>query len=215
VLVNGAGALTLPGLASRLLDLAAARPRTLGAGRLVCVDGPTGAGKTVLASAVADAAALRGSVRLVHLDDLLDGWSGLPRLAAVTRDQLLAPLAEHRPGSYARYDWLAQAYAERREVEPVDLLVLEGVGAGDTAWADWTTLLVWMDAPEPLRLRRTAERDGPEVAAHLPEWTRAERTLHARLRPWLRADVTVQAAGTEGVSVTCRDGRPPATPAAE
>jgi hypothetical protein len=72
-----------------------------------------------------------------------------------------------------------------------------------------------MDAPEPLRLRRTAERDGPDVAAHLPQWTRAERAHHARERPWLRADVTVEAAGTSAASVTWPGARPPATRAVE
>ena len=36
-----------------MLALAASRPPTLGAGRLVCVDGPAGSGKTTLARALA------------------------------------------------------------------------------------------------------------------------------------------------------------------
>ena len=48
-----------------------AAPPTLGPGRLVCIDGPAGSGKTTLARAVEQA--VQGS-RLVQCDDLLHGW---------------------------------------------------------------------------------------------------------------------------------------------
>ena len=113
--------------AALLLEVAESRPPTLGPGRLVCVDGPAGSGKTTLADAVA---ALRPGARVVHMDDLYDGWNGLPHLA----DQLtglLRPLADGEPGCYRRYDWFAGCYAETVDVPPGDLLVLEG-GHGRT-----------------------------------------------------------------------------------
>ena len=63
------------------------------------------------------------------MDDLFEGWSGLPRIDAQLGD-LLEPLALGRPGSFRRWDWLAGRYAETVVVEPVPLLVLEGVGSG-------------------------------------------------------------------------------------
>ena len=53
--------------------LAAARPATLGTGRLVCVDGPAGSGKTTLGAELAE----RTGAQLVHGDDLMEGWRGL------------------------------------------------------------------------------------------------------------------------------------------
>ena len=98
----------------RVVDLLTVRPMTLGNGRLVCVDGPAGSGKTTLAAAIA--ATVPASV-VVHMDDLFEGWDGLPTVDAQL-DSLLRPLATGEPGSYRRWDWDAGAWAERVTVEP-------------------------------------------------------------------------------------------------
>ena len=59
--------------ADRVVALALARPPTLGDGRLVCVDGPAGSGKTTLAAGIA----ARTGAPVLHMDDLYPGWSGL------------------------------------------------------------------------------------------------------------------------------------------
>ena len=137
----------VPGVAHLLVELARSRPATLGAGRLIRLDGPAGSGKTTLAEAVASL--LPGS-RVVHMDDLYDGWDGLPRVADQL-DALLLPLAAGQPGSYRRYDWLADAYAETVVVPPGDLVVLEGVGSGSRAHAGLATVTAWVWAPEEVR----------------------------------------------------------------
>jgi uridine kinase len=189
-------------LAALVARTTAQRPATLGQGRLVCVDGPTGSGKTTLAAEVARAAA--GSVAVVHVDDLLAGWSGLPAVAGTLRRAVLEPLSQGLPGRYRRYDWHEGRFAEERGVEPVDLLVVEGVGAGDSSCAAWITTLVWMDAPPDLRLERSVSRDGERLREHLQAWMRDEAALFARERTSERADVVVHRAGTSGQSVQIR-----------
>lgn len=197
-------------LAELVLRLTGARTATLGRGRLVCLEGPTGAGKTVLADAVTRAAAGLGSVHCVHLDDLLDGWDGLSEVAETARRTLLEPLSQGRPGRYRRYDWHAEAFAEQHVVEPVDLLVLEGVGSGDPALAPWVTTLVWLDAPEQLRHGRSLERDGEQIRSQLQRWSAQERALFSRQRTRGRADLVVEEAGTpcQRVLVTDRGAGP-------
>jgi uridine kinase len=180
--------------ADEVVELLLARPPTLGQGRLVSIDGPAGSGKSTLASAVAsglDKLNLRDSPsRFVQVDDLIEGWRGL---SGVT-DQLegiLRPLAEGRPGSYRRYDWLAGAFAETVVVEPVPLLVLEGVGSGAAVFGDLRTLLVWVEAPYDERLRRGLERDGEVFAPHWEQWAADETELFARERTRERADLRV------------------------
>lgn len=168
------------------VDLVLSRPPTLGTGRLLCVDGPAGSGKSTLAEQVFEA--YPGS-RVVHLDDLYDGWSGLPRVGRQLAS-LLGPLAEGRPGSYRRFDWAADAYAETVVVDPVDLLVLEGVGAG-SAQPSLVTALVWVEAPEPVRLSRGLERDGFAMEDHWLQWQRDEAEHFALHRTRERADLVV------------------------
>jgi uridine kinase len=175
------------------VELAMGRAPTLGAGRLVCVDGPAGSGKTTWASGIAggfDRLDHREGARVVHMDDLYPGWSGLAevddRLAG-----LLLPLAEGRAGSYRRYDWVAGRFAEAVEVEPVPLLVLEGVGSGASRFASLMTVLVWVEAPYDLRMRRGLDRDGDAFAPHWEQWARDEADLFARERTRERADVVV------------------------
>lgn len=174
-------------LTGRLVELASARAPTLGRGRLVCVDGPAGSGKTTLAAALADEL---GGAPVVHLDDLYPGWDGLGRVGEQVLG-VLAPLAEGRPGRYRRYDWVRGAYAEEHVVAPSPWLVLEGVGSGGVSWSAWTTLLVWVEAPAPDRLRRGLERDGEDLRERWVRWMADEQAVFARERTRERADVHV------------------------
>lgn len=177
-----------------------AAPPTLGDGRLVCLDGPAGSGKTTLAAAVAAEAPPGMSVQVVHLDDVYPGWSGLEEGVARIATGLVAPLARGESGGYRRYDWVAGREAEWHDVAPTDLLVLEGVGAGSLDYAEHITTLVWVEAPRDLRLERALTRDlelhdppgGREsLRASLAAWMADEDALHARHRTRERADVLV------------------------
>ncbi|WP_240641626.1 uridine kinase family protein [Nocardioides ferulae] len=179
------------GVAGLVLGLAAARPPTLGSGRLVCVDGPAGSGKTTLAAALASA---RPDATVLHMDDLYDGWSGLAAGIA----QLEGLLTEHaagRPGQVRRYDWHAGRYAETVHLDPVRLLVVEGVGAGAVGHADLTGVLAWVVAPDDTRLQRGLERDGPAVESHWRRWLTTEARHFAEDRTAERADLIVDGLG--------------------
>jgi len=176
------------GTAQAVLDLLLARPATLGAGRLLSIDGPSGSGKTVLADAVAG---LVPGARVVHVDDLVPGWDGLPEVAAHL-DVLLRPLASGRAGSYPRYDWVSGGPGGTVQVEPAPLLVVEGVGAGAPSVADLVTLLVWVDADEDVRRARGIERDGETYRAYWERWAAAEQVLFAEHGNRARADLVVR-----------------------
>lgn len=168
----------------------AAQPR-LGPVRLVCVDGPAGSGKSTLAGRVG--AALDAPV--LHLDDLLAGWSGLEgvwdRLAA----QVLDPLAAGRPGRYQRYDWVAGAFAEWHDVPVPDVLVLDGCGSARTAADPVAAVKVWVEAARDLRLSRGLARDGVDARDNWVAWMRSEQEHFTRERTRERADVHVDAVG--------------------
>lgn len=183
--------------AHSVLAHALARPGTLGAGRLVCVDGPAGSGKTTLAAAIAAASVpVASGAKVVHMDDLYEGWGGLPHVAPTVQG-LLEPLSRGETGRYRRFDWDAGRPAEQVDVAPVPLLVLEGVGSGSRAWAPLITTLVWVEAPHDLRMERGIGRDGETFAAQWVAWAAAEAELFAREQTRDRADLHLD--GSTGV----------------
>jgi uridine kinase len=174
-----------PPSAERVLALARSRAATLGDGRLVCIDGQAGSGKSTLAAALTR---LDGQARVVHMDDLFEGWSGLPTVDAQLGG-LLRPLAEGQPGTYRRYDWERGEFAETVTVPPGPLLVLEGVGSGSLEVADLATVLVWVEAAYEVRLKRGIDRDGEAFAPYWEEWAAAEAVHFTRHRTRERADL--------------------------
>jgi uridine kinase len=156
----------------------------------VCIDGPAGSGKSTLADQVAEL----GGAPVVRMDDLYPGWDGLfavePEVLA-----LLEPLSEDRAGSYRRFDWIADEYRESHVVEPAPLLVLEGVGSGNRAWRHLVTTLVWVEAPDDVRLARGLARDGEELRDRWVGWMRDEARLVAREQTRAHADLVFDTSG--------------------
>ena len=166
--------------------IAMSRPATLGPGRLICIDGPAGSGKTTLATALAELT----QAPVIHMDDLYAGWDGLAAGIAQL-DTVLLPLVEGAPGSYRRYDWHRRTFAETVLVPPSPLLVIEGVGSGAAAYDGFRTALAWVDAPEELRRQRGLDRDGDTFAPHWDAWAAAEHEHFAANDTATRADVVV------------------------
>lgn len=176
-----------PSPARLVVEHALGQPPTLGSGRLVCVDGPAGAGKTTLAAGVA---ALVPDALVLHTDALLEGWRGLPGLGA-TLAAVLAPLARGEEASYREWDWHASTWGATRTVAPAPLVVLEGVGSAPARCADLVTTLVWVETPRDVRTARWWERDGEAMRPYWDDWFADETALHERERTRARADLVV------------------------
>src|SRR3546814_20216068 len=78
----------------QVLDLLRSRPAQPGGGRLLCIDGPAGSGKTTLAEGISDA--FPGSSLVIHMDDLYLGWSGLDATLGPRVAEQIAERSEER-----------------------------------------------------------------------------------------------------------------------
>jgi uridine kinase len=132
-----------------VLDLIAAA----GNGRtvvLVGIGGHGAAGKTTLARMIPDA-------QVVSTDEF---WMGegfdLERLAA----EVIAPLSRGSTARFASYDWSERRPRGSRTVEPVGVVVVEGVCALHRTLRDAYAVRVWVEAPYDVRLARGVARDG-------------------------------------------------------
>lgn len=179
------------GLIVERVDRLAARVRgsapRLGAVRLVCIDGPAGSGKTTLANRLGGEL----GARVLHTDDLLDGWGGLVGMWPRLQHGVLDPLAAGRPGRYQRYDWIAREFAEWHPVPVADVLVIEGCGSARREVDAVAVLRVWVEAPADVRLARWIARGGEADRAHFSGWARDESTHFAADATRARADEIV------------------------
>jgi uridine kinase len=166
--------------APTVTDLVAAlesSPPRLGDCRLVCVDGPAGSGKTSLAAMIVEALTEgRSSVECLHMDDFYDGWAGLrPDLEPRLLSQVFEPLSRGEDTHWQRYDWQRGVFGEWRALHPTDYLVVEGCGSGARAYAEYRSMLVFVEASRQTRLRRGIERDGPAVEPQWLQWMDREQ----------------------------------------
>ncbi|MFF4010290.1 uridine kinase [Streptomyces sp. NPDC001717] len=169
----------------------AALPPSLGPVRLIGIDGHAGSGKSTFAGLLAEAL----GAPVLHLDDVatheeLFGWQ--ERLRA----QVLEPLAAGRPAHWAPYDWVERRFGPQRVLEPVPVLVVEGVGAGRRVLRPHLARLLWMETPRATSWGRGRDRDGRELSDFWDRWERAELAHFSDdpSRPF--ADTLVRQSGT-------------------
>ena len=170
-----------------LLAISAAQPRC-GATKVVAIDGPSGAGKTDFAAALAERLP---SAHVLHMDDLYPGWDGLEQAVADLHEQVLAPLARGERAAYRRWDWEHDRYAEWHHLPATNLLHGEGVGSAAGPGADLESVLIWLEADRDVRFRRGIERDGESYLPHWQRWAAHEDALFTYDGTRDRADLIV------------------------
>lgn len=182
---------------AEIVAMADDRPPQLGDCRLVCVDGPAGSGKTTLGESIVAFLEERGSrVRALHMDDFYEGWSGLqedlePRLLG----QVFEPLSRGQATRWQRYDWHKGCFDEWHLLPLSDYLVVEGCGSGALAYANYRSLLVFVEAGHATRLRRGIERDGPDVEPYWLAWMEREQAHFEINHTRANADLLISTEG--------------------
>lgn len=155
---------------------------------VIAIDGPSGAGKTMLADAVASGL----DCPVVHMDDLYPGWDGLVEGVERLGRLVLAPLATGRPARYRVWDWHAGDWGDEWILVPVPVLIVEGCGSSALPAGAFAGLRVWMDAALGVRLARGLARDGESFRPHWERWAAQERSLFAHDQTRRRAHLVIE-----------------------
>ena len=125
---------------------------------------------------------------MLRLEDLYPGWDGLDEGAARVVTDVLAPLARGEQPTVRRWDWYAMRELDREPIGLAPLTVIEGVGAGSLAAAEFTSLLLWLEADTDERYARAIARDGETYLGHWDRWAAQEQVTFAREGTRDRAD---------------------------
>lgn len=162
-------------LISALLDLCSSSERPI-----IAIDGPAGAGKTTLAQVIKLALADRYEVNVLHMDSLYDGWEGA--LGPQLGQTLTYAVKSHRASqnlTLSFYDWTHAHFQQAQEIPAKELLILEGVGSGQSAIRSELTALIWIGVDEKVGLERVLERDGDYISNQMQRWltTQAQHFL--------------------------------------
>jgi uridine kinase len=180
---------------ARYADLATtiqAAPPRCGKVRLVAVDGPGGAGKSVFAARLAKAL---GGVPVVETDDFAswekphDWWN---RLEA----DILGPLERGQPVRYQAYDSVARQLGDWRDIPSTDIVILEGVSSSRRGLVDRLSMAIWLETPRDQRLARGISRDGEPMRPQWDSWMAEEDAFFERDGTRDRADLIVDGSPT-------------------
>jgi uridine kinase len=168
--------------------------------RVVAIDGRSGAGKTVLAAGLQP----QLGAPVVALEDLYGGWDGLKRGIDLLVSEVLEPLDGGRAARVPRYDWVTGAWGTPWVLEPPEILIVEGVGAGALRAAAYASTLVWMQAAAAVRKKRALDRDGETFGPYWDMWARQEDAMLAREHTPDRADIVIDGVNGNVVAVAQR-----------
>jgi len=78
---------------------------------LLAIDGPAGAGKTTLAAQLEKEFATKGTVRVIHLDDLYSGWTtALGNDLTEVLDRLASAHLAGQPCTVKLFNWISMSF---------------------------------------------------------------------------------------------------------
>ena len=158
---------------------------------VVLIDGRAGSGKSTLAALLQNQLFKDGETlpRLIHMDDLYEGWDGLQGGVDYLQRLIITPIAARRKANWQEWDWSASERGRWREFEGMTPLIVEGCGALSRLAAEAASFKVWVEAESDARYQRWLEREGNDE--FFGRWAAQEVEFYARERSQELADFVV------------------------
>ena len=138
---------------------------------LIAIDGPAGAGKTTLAARFFKEFSTSKTVAVIQMDDLYDGWEDALDYRLTSRlTGIVEAFAAHSRFSIPIFNWTTLSFDSSQNIDPSEILIIEGVGAGQKAVRDAGAIVYWLDIEAEVGLARVLERDGYEIESQMRQW---------------------------------------------
>ena len=167
---------------------------------VVLIDGHAGSGKTKFATELQELVFSKEQIapRLLHMDDLYEGWDGLRAGSTYLNQQILKPRSTGRIANWQIWDWDQSKRGSQtepgngwRSFEGRVPLLVEGCGSISKVARDIADFAVWIDSPERVRQTRLRERDGSKFDEFWPTWAMQEAEFYKTEKSRDLADLVV------------------------
>ena len=156
--------------------------------QIILIDGPAGSGKTTLATKLQS----EFNCEIVHLDYLYNGWDeALGESLTTVLKNLVTDFASGKDHLLNIFDWNSYSFNSTILIKASEFLIIEGVGAGQSATREFATTLYWVEADPQIGLARVLERDGIEIEAQMRRWQKREASHFAAERTREYADLII------------------------
>ena len=138
---------------------------------LLAIDGPAGAGKTTFAAKLEAELSLKGTVKVIHMDDLYNGWNNaLSNPLAEILDRISTAHLAGREFVIKIFNWHIMAFDREERITPTDYLIIEGVGAAQQIVRETGAITYWLDIEPEIGLQRVLDRDGAHIEVQMRQW---------------------------------------------
>ena len=147
---------------------------------IILIDGRAGSGKSTFAEKLQQQLFRDGesAPRVIHMDNIFEGWEGLSLGSDYMVRFILNPLARKETASWQDWSWVKNERSSWREFSGGTPLIVEGCGALTERSKEHAFLSLWLEASEETRRARWIERE-----RHLDKfdfWAAQELDFYAR-----------------------------------
>ena len=159
---------------------------------IVLIDGRAGSGKSTFAESLQQQLFRDGesAPRVIHMDNIFEGWDGLALGSDYMVRFILQPLARRETASWQDWSWVKNQRSSWREFSGGTPLIVEGCGSLTERSREHADISIWLEASEETRRERWIQRE-----RHLEKfdfWAAQELDFYAREKSQSLADLVIK-----------------------
>jgi uridine kinase len=159
---------------------------------IILIDGRAGSGKSTFAEKLQQQLFQDGesAPRVIHMDNIFEGWDGLALGSDYMVRFILQPLARQETASWQDWSWVKNQRSSWREFSGGTPLIVEGCGSLTERSKEHADISIWLEASEETRRERWIQRE-----RHLEKfdfWAAQELDFYAREKSHSLADLVIR-----------------------
>jgi uridine kinase len=159
---------------------------------IILIDGRAGSGKSTFAEKLQQKLFQDGesAPRVIHMDNIFEGWDGLALGSDYMVRFILEPLARQETASWQDWSWVKNQRSSWREFSGGTPLIVEGCGSLTERSKEHADISIWLEAIEETRRERWIQRE-----RHLEKfdfWAAQELDFYAREKSQSLADLVIK-----------------------